>query len=232
MLELEPNNRLALSTLGFLGEFQPQWQPLGIEALTRLLNLEPDNLDARAQRAKLYYYQGKFSQALADYGLVVPQTQNPEVLGPAAEAYTYSGDAATGLALFGRYQATGATIRGDRTIAYSQALRESGNLTQAVQVLEAELSRTPTAGTQNSRLRGALATAYAASSQYQAALDVIQPLRGRSDARLTPGPRPQRHRRVQPAAELLPGVRPDLPERADHRADPEPRRAARGSHGL
>lgn len=185
VLELEPNNRLALSTLGFLGEFQPQWQPLGIEALTRLLNLEPNNLDARAQRAKLYYYQGKFSQALADYGLVVPQTQNPEVLGPAAEAYTYSGDAATGLALFGRYQAAGATIRGDRTIAYAQALRESGNLTQAVQVLEAELSRTPAVDTQNSRLRGALATAYAASGQYQAALDVIQPLRSRSDARLT-----------------------------------------------
>ncbi|MBD0334746.1 MAG: tetratricopeptide repeat protein [Cyanobacteria bacterium Co-bin13] len=185
VLELEPNNRLALSSLGFLGEFRAEWQPIGIQALTRLLDLEPNNLDARAQRAKLYYYQGLFSQSLADYALVLPQTQNLDVVGAAAEAYTYSGDYATGLSLFNRYQTVGGAVRGDQAIAYAQALRESGSVAQAVQVLESELSRTPESNTQQARLRGALATAYAANAQYQQALEVIQPLRGRNDARLT-----------------------------------------------
>jgi cellulose synthase operon protein C len=185
VLELEPNNRLALSSLGLLGEFRAEWQTAGIQALTRLLELEPNNLDARAQRAKLYYYQGLFSQSLADYALVLPQTQNLEVLGPAAEAYTYSGDYVTGLSLFNRYRAAGGTIRGDQAIAYAQALRQSGSVAQAIQVLEAELNRTPSATTQQARLRGALGTAYAANAQYSQALEVIQPLRGRSDARLT-----------------------------------------------
>lgn len=185
LLEIDPNNRLALSTLGYLGEFRAEWQPIGTQALTRLLALEPNNLEARAQRAKLYYYQGFFSQSLADYALVLPQTQDPDILGTAAEAYTYSGDYATGLTLFSRYQSAGGSIRGDRTIAYAQALRESGNGAQAVQVLESELSRTPELNPQQVRLRGALSTAYAANSQYQQALEVIQPLRGRSDSRLT-----------------------------------------------
>ncbi|HEY9735836.1 MAG TPA: tetratricopeptide repeat protein [Trichocoleus sp.] len=184
VLELDPNNRLALSTLGFLGEFRSEWQPIGIQALTRLLELDPTNVDARAQRAKLYYYQGLFSQSLADYAQV-PQTQNLDILGPAAEAYTYSGDYTTGLTLFSRYQSAGGAIRGDRAIAYAQALRDSGSAAQAVQVLENELSRTPNLTPQQIRLRGSLATAYAATAQYQQALNVIQPLRGRTDSRLT-----------------------------------------------
>lgn len=184
VLELDPNNRLALSTLGFLGEFRAEWQPIGIQALTRLLELDPNNTDARAQRAKLYYYQGLFSQSLADYALV-PQTQNLDILGPAAEAYAYSGDSATALTLFSRYQSAGGAIGGDRAIAYAQALRDSGSAAQAVQVLERELSRTPELTPQQIRLRGALATAYAATAQYPQALSVIQPLRGRSDSRLT-----------------------------------------------
>ncbi|HEY9880927.1 MAG TPA: tetratricopeptide repeat protein, partial [Leptolyngbyaceae cyanobacterium] len=185
VLEIEPNNQLALSTLGYLGEFRPEWQPIGIEALTRLLTLEPNNIEARAQRAKLLYYQGLFSQSLADYAQLLPQTQNPDILGPAAEAYTYSGDYATGLNLFSRYRAAGGTVQGDRAIAYAQALRESGSPAQAIQVLQDALLQTPDFDTQNIRLRGALATAYAANGQYQAALDLLQPLRGRNDARLT-----------------------------------------------
>lgn len=60
VLAIDPDNRLALGTVGLLGEFRPEWQPLGIRALTRLLELDPDNLEARAQRAKLFYYQGLF----------------------------------------------------------------------------------------------------------------------------------------------------------------------------
>ena len=107
VLALDPNNQLALSTIGLLGEFRPEWQPIGIEALTRLLEQDPDLIDARAQRAKLFYYQGLYSQALADYAIVLPRTSDPEILGPAAEAHTFSGDYPTGLVLFDRYRAAG-----------------------------------------------------------------------------------------------------------------------------
>lgn len=187
LLAIDPNDRLALGTIGFLGEFQPQWQPLGIQALTRLLQLEPDNLEARAQRAKLFYYQGLFSQSLADYALVLPRTSDPAIVGPSAEAHTFSGDFATGLALFDRYQAAGGRIEGDQVIAYAQALRESGQLSVAIQLLERVLG--PSNGREmtaaQARLRGALASNYAANRQFQDALALVQPLRGRSDARLT-----------------------------------------------
>ncbi|NER80620.1 MAG: tetratricopeptide repeat protein, partial [Leptolyngbya sp. SIO1D8] len=180
-----PDNQLALSTLGYLGEFRSEWQPIGIQALTRLLQLNPDSVEARAQRAKLYYYQGLFSQSLADYAEVLPRTSDPDILGPAAEVYTFSGDYTTGLSLFERYRSNGGSIQGDAAIAYAQALRDSGQLAPATQVLEQELRRTTEFNTQNIRLRGALATTYAASRQFQPALEVIQPLHGRRDSRLT-----------------------------------------------
>jgi len=187
VLERDPDNRLALSTIGLFGEYETPWQPLGIEALTRLLQLEPDNLEARAQRAKLYYYQGLFSQSLADYALVLPRTSDPAIVGTAAAAYTFSGDFATGLLLFERFQAEQGVIEGDAAIAYAQALRESGQLEAAIQLLEAELALThgQNITTAEARLRGALASSYAANRQFQEALDLVEPLRGRQDARLT-----------------------------------------------
>lgn len=185
VLTLDSDNRLALNTLGLLGEFQPQWQPIGIQALTQLLQLEPNSLEARAQRAKLYYYQGLFSFALADYAQVLSRTSDPAILGPAAEAHTFSGDYVAGLELFDRYRAAGRSLRGDQVIAYAQALRESGQLPQATQLLEQELRRPTDSDTQQIRLRGALASTYAADRQFQPALELLQPLRGRMDSRLT-----------------------------------------------
>ena len=185
VIALDPSNRLALNTLGLLGEFRPEWQPIGIQALTQLLQLEPNSLEARAQRARLYYYQGLFSAALADYAAVLSGTSDPNILGPAAEAHTFSGDYAAGLALFDRYRAAGGAVRGDQAIAYAQALRESGQLPQAIQLLEQELRRSTNSDTQQIRLRGALASTYAANRQFQPALELLQPLRGRTDSRLT-----------------------------------------------
>lgn len=187
ILVLDPDNRLSLSTLGLLGEFRPEWQPIGIQALTRLLQLEPTSLEARAQRAKLYYFQGLFSQSLADYALVLPKTSDLNIVGPAAEAHTFSGDYATGLALFDRYRSTGGVISGDRSIAYAQALRDSGQVAAAIQVLEQELGKFTgqELSTQQIRLIGALASTYAANRQFQEVLAIIQPLRGRTDSRLT-----------------------------------------------
>lgn len=185
VLAIDPDNRLALSTLGLLGEFRPQWQPIGIQALTRLLELDPNSTEARAQRAKLYSYQGLFSPALADYTQVLPRTSDPEIIGSAAEAFAFSGDYTTSLALFDRYRSAGLTIQGDRAIAYAQALRESGQLPQAIEILERELRRPSDSDTLQIRLRGALASNYAANRQFPAALELVQPLRGRMDSRLT-----------------------------------------------
>ncbi|MGP1375222.1 MAG: tetratricopeptide repeat protein [Almyronema sp.] len=184
ILTLDPDNQLALNTLGYLGEFRADWQPIGIQALTRLLQIDPAALEARAQRAKLYYYQGLFSQSLADYAQVIPRTSVPSILRPAAEAYTFSGDYVTGLRLFERYRATGSQIQGDAAIAYGQALRDSGQIAQATQVLEQALRQAPAFDLQQIRLRGALAGTYAASRQFQPALALIQPLQGRADSRL------------------------------------------------
>ena len=185
VLTLDPDNALALSTLGLMGEFRSEWQPIGIEALTRLLEAEPENREARAQRAKLYFYQGLFSQSLADYGQVIPETSDVETLGTAAGAYTYSGDYATGLQLFERYRTLGGRFEGDTAIAYGQALRASGQVDLAVQVLQQALRQQPNFNAQHIRLRGALAIAYAANRQFQSALELLQPLQGRQDSRLT-----------------------------------------------
>ncbi|KAB1990967.1 tetratricopeptide repeat protein, partial [Haemophilus parainfluenzae] len=89
------------------------------------------------------------------------------------------------MALFDRYRSAGGVIEGDRTIAYAQALRESGQMAQAIQVLTQALQGTPEFNTQKIRLRGALASTYAANRQFSQALELIQPLQGRSDSRLT-----------------------------------------------
>ncbi|NJM57591.1 MAG: tetratricopeptide repeat protein [Synechococcales cyanobacterium RU_4_20] len=62
VLQQEPDNRLALKTVGLLGGFRPEWQQPGIDALTRFLALEPRDTEAQGQRALLYGYQGRFEE--------------------------------------------------------------------------------------------------------------------------------------------------------------------------
>lgn len=183
VLQQDPNNQLALKTIGILGGFKPEWQRQGIEALTTLLNLTPGDTEARAQRALLYGYQGRFSEALADYEIVLQGNPAPEVLLGAAQIYTYGGDAQKGLSLFERYRSrTNAQITGNAAIAYARALRESGNTAEAIRILEAQLPRDMNAlGIQ---IRSELSQAYLANRQAVQALAVLDPLRDRSDARL------------------------------------------------
>ena len=182
VLAQEPNNQLALKTVGILGGFRAEWQPKGIEALTTLLTLNPNDLDARAQRALLYGYQGQFADALTDYEVVLQQNPTPEVVLGAAQVYTYSGNYAQGLALFNRYQATGKPLKDGAAIAYARALRGTGNAAQAVDILRAQLPSQINA--KSIQLRSELSQAYLANGQPTEALAVLDPLRGRSDARL------------------------------------------------
>ncbi|BAU41183.1 tetratricopeptide repeat protein [Leptolyngbya sp. O-77] len=192
VLELDPNNRLALLTVGVLGGFRPEWQAQGIEALNRLLTINPNDNEARAQRALLLGYQGRFAESLADYAIVLQNNPTPEAVLGAAEIHAYAGEYQRSLDLFNRYRATGRPIRGGQAIAYALALRETGSAGQAVEVLEAELRRFPQGSPRESRtldsttiqIRSALASAYAANGQVNQAASVITPLRGRQDSRL------------------------------------------------
>jgi cellulose synthase operon protein C len=177
-----PNNLLALRSLGLLGSFRPEWQAPGIEALTTLLNLTPNDAEARSQRALLYGYQGRLEEALADYQLVLQTNPTPEVILGAAQVYVYSGDVAQGLALFNRYVQTGKPIQGFPAIAYGRALRLSGNAVQALQVLQAQ--RTNTVDDFGIQLRVELSQAYLANQQPAQALATLDALRGRPNALL------------------------------------------------
>ncbi|MGK7890339.1 MAG: tetratricopeptide repeat protein [Leptolyngbyaceae cyanobacterium] len=186
LLTLDGNNRLALTALGRFGEFRPEWQQRGISALTTLLNLDPGDTEARAQRALLYFFQGQFDAAIADYEIVLPRTASPDVLIGAAQVYTYSGEYEVGINLFRQFEMTGMPLPPDPAIAYGFALREVGAAQQAIPVLEQALALALTLPTsyQSARLRGALATAYAANQQIDQALFVLAPLANRDDSRL------------------------------------------------
>jgi cellulose synthase operon protein C len=184
VLAQDGRNRLALQAVGKLGGFRPTWQATGIAALTTLLEIDPSDRDARAQRALLLTYQGRFSDAIGDYQGVL-QVANPpaEALLGAAQAYTYGGNPAKGLELFQRYRSvTGNAIVKDSAIAYARALRETGDPNQSISVLEKVL---PT--TLNDfalQVRGELSQSYLASGQAALALGVLDPLRGSAAGRL------------------------------------------------
>jgi tetratricopeptide (TPR) repeat protein len=183
VLQQDPNNLLALRTLGTLGGFRPEWQAKGIEALTRLLAIAPNDTEALAQRALLLSYQGRLAESIADYQVVLSRTQTPDILLAAAQVYTYTGDFARGLALFNQYRsATGRSITGNAVVAYSRALRGSGNPAEAVQVLQSQLPRQINALA--IEMRSELSQAYLDNGQPAEALAILDPLRGRSDARL------------------------------------------------
>jgi tetratricopeptide (TPR) repeat protein len=183
VLEQDPNNKPALKAVGLLGGYRAEWQVRGIEALTTLLNQTPNDTQARAQRALLLGYQGRYTESFADYQIAL-QNPTPETLLGAAQIYTYSGDAEQGLELFKRYQATGKAIPIYQIPAYAQALRETGNPGQAIQVLTQALGQSKKLPGTETEIRAALAEAYQANQQVSEALAVLEPLRGKKEAAL------------------------------------------------
>ncbi|MBW4559757.1 MAG: tetratricopeptide repeat protein [Mojavia pulchra JT2-VF2] len=182
VLAINPDNQLALKTIGLLGTYRPEWQVQGIEALTTLIKLNPNDLEALGYRALLYSYQGRFIESLADYQIVLTNNPTPDVVIGAAQTYSYSGDFSKALELFNRYQATGKPIAGYAAVAYGRTLRETGNAAGAVQVLEAQLQRSKTLDQTAIETRKELAIAYLANQQQAQALAILDPLQGRADA--------------------------------------------------
>ncbi|MEM1308659.1 MAG: tetratricopeptide repeat protein, partial [Cyanobacteria bacterium P01_H01_bin.153] len=178
VLDLEPQNRRALTAVGTLGGYRPEWQVGGIQALTTLLTLEPQINEARAQRALLLGYQGRFVEAIADYEILLDRNPPPPTVVAAAQIYTYSGDFSRGLALFERYLQTGEPLTEAAAIAYAQTLSRAGRADEAVAVLNQRLR----AGSDSIELRAAIAAAYSRNGQTDQALAVLAPLRNDPDA--------------------------------------------------
>lgn len=184
VLAQDPTNRRALEAVGLLGGYRPEWQTGGIEALTTLLNLDPNNQNARAQRALLLGYQGRYSESLSDYQIALANNPSAETILGAAQIYTYSGNYSQGLALFQRYQATGETIPNTAVTAYATALQETGNPAEAVRVLESRLRQFNRLDATAIQIRAALAIAHQANQNPEAALATLEPLRDTEGATL------------------------------------------------
>ncbi|WP_442948923.1 tetratricopeptide repeat protein [Nostoc sp.] len=182
VLAVDPNNQLALKTVGLLATYRSEWNLKGIEALTTLLELNPNDSEGRGYRALLYSYQGRLTESLADYQIALNNNPTPEAVVGAAQTYSYSGDFPKALELFNRYRSTGKTITGYAAVAYGRTLRETGNPGGAVQVLEAQLQRSNKLDSMGIETRKELAVAYLVNQQQAQALAVLDVLQGRPDA--------------------------------------------------
>lgn len=183
VLQLDPEQTTALAAVGELGSYRPEWQPQGIAALTTLLELEPDNTQARSQRALLYGYQGQFTQSLADYDTLLADNPSRDTLLGAAQIYTFSGDYERGLALFRRYGV--GSIPDNAASAYALALQETGDAEAAIAALAPRLGKDNQPPAVAQQIRASLAVAYGAAGQPQKALETLAPLRQQPEARLT-----------------------------------------------
>lgn len=177
VLNQEPDNSTALTAVGVLGSYRPEWQQDGIAALSRLLELQPQDMEARSQRALLYGYQGQFAEAIADYEQVLAADPAPDVILGAAQIYTYSGDYSQGLSLFQQYAAVGGTLPPSALPAYGLALQATGQIDAAIQALSSGLQADPGLDATTIQLRTALAIAYQKNNQLDAALSTLEPLR-------------------------------------------------------
>lgn len=180
VLTLDPQNRRALTAIGTLGGYRPAWQSPGIAALTTLLALEPQNTEARAQRALLLGYQGQFAAAIADYEILLAARPAPPTVMAAAQIYTYSGNDRQGLTLFEQYLQSGQPLTDAAAIAYAQTLSAANRSDEAIALLHRRLA----ASSDSVELRAALATAYASNGQIEPALATLAPLRDRPEATL------------------------------------------------
>lgn len=182
VLAVDSNNQLALKTVGLLATYRPEWNLKGIEALTTLLELNPNDSEAHSYRAQLYSYQGRLSESLADYQIALNNNPTPQAVLSAAQTYSYSGDFPKALELFNRYRSNGKAITGYAAVAYGHTLRETGNPAGAVEVLEAQLQRSKSLDNIAIETRKELAVAYLVNQQPAQALAVLDVLQGRPDA--------------------------------------------------
>ncbi len=135
VIQLDPTNDPALRAVGLLGSYRPEWWARGIRALTSLLQLKPDDLEVRLQRATLSRYAQNWPQAIADYEILLRSNPSPSLLLAAAQAYNWGSRYPQALNLFNQVQQQGQAITGDAALAYGNALGQTGRLREAASVL-------------------------------------------------------------------------------------------------
>ena len=177
VVEQVPNNELALKTLGELAEYRQEWQSRGVEALTALLEINPDDLNSRAQRALLLTYQGNLDLAQQDYKIVLQNNPTRDNLVNAAQVYAYTNQSQKAIELFERYRTMGGKITGNAKVAYARALRQTNNPSSAIEILQAELNSSELTKEQKIQARGELAVTYLGNRQREQALAALEPLR-------------------------------------------------------
>lgn len=182
VLAQDPSNQAALKIVGMMGTYRPEWNKPGIKALNTLLSLNPDDVQSRYYRALLFSYQGRFSESVADFEIVLANNPTPEAIIGAAQTYSYSGDYQKAKELFNRYKASGKEITDYAAVAYALTLRKTGNPQQAIAILESQLQRSETLDQLAILTRAQLSQAYIANKQPAEALAVLDPLEGREDA--------------------------------------------------
>ncbi|MEA5596662.1 tetratricopeptide repeat protein [Rivularia sp. UHCC 0363] len=182
VLAQDPTNQAALKIVGMMGAYRPEWNKPGIKALNTLLELNPDDLQARYHRALLYSYQGQFSESIADFQIVLANNPSPEAIIGAAQTYSYSGDYQKAKELFNRYQTTGKPITDYAAVAYALTLRKTGNPQGAIEILLSQLRRSQTLDQLGILTRAELAQAYVANKQEAEALAVLDPLQDKEEA--------------------------------------------------
>ncbi|MEL6247587.1 MAG: hypothetical protein AAFY78_24275 [Cyanobacteria bacterium J06648_16] len=175
VLQQQPVDETSLRAIGRMGAYRPEWQAAGVDSLTQLLERDPDDIAVRSQRARLLFYQGNLLAARDDYDRVLPHDASPETQLLAAQVYTYSNEAAVARDLFEQLQAAGVNVTGDAAFAYAEALRATGQASEAVSLLE-QLQRTGETTLATVDLGLALARAYLSDQQYEQALAVIEDL--------------------------------------------------------
>jgi cellulose synthase operon protein C len=184
VLEIDPDNKAALAAVGLMGEYRYTWRLQGISALNTLIELEPNNMPARSQRALLNGYLGDLRAAIADYDIVIPTNPPPKVVLAAAQSYTYAGEYVKARDLFTQYKGTGGAIEDYAAIAYGIVLRETDDPAASVEVLEKELGSTAKLEGVSIRARAAISVSYAQLGQLDEALAILKTLDGRFDSRM------------------------------------------------
>ncbi|NMG05782.1 tetratricopeptide repeat protein [Brasilonema sp. UFV-L1] len=182
VLAQDPNNQGALKIVGIMGTYRPEWQVRGIEALNTLLKLNPNDVQARSYRALLYTYQGRVSESVQDYEIILENNPTSETILGAAQAYSYSRNYQKALELFNRYRVSGKPITGFAAVAYASSLRETGNPKAAVQILEGQLQGSKSLDKLAIETRAELAKAYVANQQSAQAFAVLEPIQNRPEA--------------------------------------------------
>ena len=178
LIVLEPTNIEALNTLGALGSYRPEWRRVGIQALTTLLEqpgYEQDG-EVRSQRALLYFYDGRLSEAVADYDIALAQPYGLDVQIGAAQVFAYGGRPGQAITLFEDYVTAGQTLQIYEAQAYAFALRQQDNPQAAIDLLEPLLEGGD--ATEQVQLKAALATTYAANGQVERGLALLETIEG------------------------------------------------------